>query len=70
VQRSKAVIGRPHVDEKSVDEKSVDEKSVDEKSKGIVITKVPMRKLMASLKNDIRKKMQATPSRRKPMKAS
>lgn len=48
----------------------MDEKSADEESKVIVITKVPMRKLMASLKKDIRKKMQATPSRRKPLKAS
>ncbi len=41
---------------------------MDEQSKQIEIRKVPMRKLLASVKLDIRKTMQASPSPRKPLK--
>ncbi len=41
---------------------------MDEKSKQVEIRKVPTRSLLASLKKDIRKTMQASPSARKPLK--
>jgi hypothetical protein len=41
---------------------------MDEKSKQIEIKKVPMRKLMASVKRDIRRTMQASSSAGKPLK--
>lgn len=41
---------------------------MDEKSKSMELKKVPMRKLMASLKSDIRKELRPSMSLGKPLK--